>query len=135
MRESFRPKYASTRPCRSAGTFRKAQYFDIFNVKLGANNDKSYIPPLDGGYIAKLKNMAQREPCANVAAQLGRSVGATAVKAHQLGLSLKVPRPRRSRCRRGGYRVMGQAPGGLKAMNSKGPPTLRDWPTNVRRMR
>src|ERR1700677_4013699 len=25
--------------------------------------------------IAKLKNMAQKEPCANVAAQLGRSVG------------------------------------------------------------
>jgi hypothetical protein len=42
--------------------------------------------------IAKLKNMAQREPRANVAAQLGRSVGATAVKAHQLGISLKVPR-------------------------------------------
>jgi hypothetical protein len=42
--------------------------------------------------IAKLKNMAQKEPCANAAAQLGRSVGATAVKAHQLGISLKVPR-------------------------------------------
>ena len=42
--------------------------------------------------IAKLKNMAQKEPCASVAAQLGRSVGATAVKAHQLGISLKVPR-------------------------------------------
>ena len=42
--------------------------------------------------IAKLKNMAQKEPCANVAAQLGRSVGATAVKAHHLGISLKVPR-------------------------------------------
>jgi hypothetical protein len=43
--------------------------------------------------IAKLKNMAQKEPSANVAAQLGRSVSATAVKAHQLGISLKVPRP------------------------------------------
>jgi hypothetical protein len=42
--------------------------------------------------IAKLKNMAQKEPCADLAAQLGRSVGATAVKAHQLGISLKVPR-------------------------------------------
>jgi hypothetical protein len=41
--------------------------------------------------IAKLKNMAQKEPCANLAAQLGRSVGATA-KAHELGISLKVPR-------------------------------------------
>jgi hypothetical protein len=42
--------------------------------------------------IAKLKNLAQKKPSANVAAQLGRSVGATAVKAHQLGISLKVPR-------------------------------------------
>ncbi len=42
--------------------------------------------------IAKLKNMAQKEPCAILAAELGRSVGATAVKAHQLGISLKVPR-------------------------------------------
>jgi hypothetical protein len=42
--------------------------------------------------IAKLKNMAQKEPCANLAAELNRSVGATAVKAHQLGISLKVPR-------------------------------------------
>jgi hypothetical protein len=42
--------------------------------------------------IAKLKNMAQKEPSAKVAAQLGRSVAATAVKAHQLGISLKVPR-------------------------------------------
>jgi hypothetical protein len=37
--------------------------------------------------IAKLKNMAQKEPCANVGAQL-------AVKAHQLGISLKVVVPR-----------------------------------------
>jgi hypothetical protein len=42
--------------------------------------------------IAKLKNMAQKAPSANRAAQLGRSVGAIAVKAHQLGISLKVPR-------------------------------------------
>jgi len=41
--------------------------------------------------IAKLKNMARNEPSANIAAQLGRSVGATAVKAHQPGISLKVP--------------------------------------------
>jgi hypothetical protein len=42
--------------------------------------------------IAKLKNMAQKERCADLAARLGRSMGATAVKAHQLGISLKVPR-------------------------------------------
>jgi hypothetical protein len=41
--------------------------------------------------IARLKTMAQKEPRANVAAQLGRSVSATSVKAHQLGISLKVP--------------------------------------------
>jgi hypothetical protein len=41
--------------------------------------------------IATLKNMAQKKPRAKVAAQLGRSAGATAVKAHQLGISLKVP--------------------------------------------
>jgi hypothetical protein len=40
--------------------------------------------------IAKLKNMAQKEPSANIAAQLGRSIGATVVKAHQLGISLEV---------------------------------------------
>ncbi len=42
--------------------------------------------------IAMSKNMAQKEPSANVAAQFGRSVGATAVKADQLGISLKVRR-------------------------------------------
>jgi hypothetical protein len=42
--------------------------------------------------IAKLKNMTQKEPRANVAAQLGRSVSATSVKAHQLGIWLKVSR-------------------------------------------
>ena len=42
--------------------------------------------------IAKLKNMAQRKPPADIAAALGRSVGATSVKAHQLKVSLKMPR-------------------------------------------
>jgi len=42
--------------------------------------------------IAKLKNMAQRKPPADIAAALGRSVGALSVKAHQLKLSLKMPR-------------------------------------------
>jgi hypothetical protein len=64
--------------------------------------------------IAKLKNMAQREPRANVAAQLGRSVGATAVKAHQLGISLKVPRQGGGALQKTRPRVIGRAPGAYK---------------------
>jgi hypothetical protein len=41
--------------------------------------------------IAKLKSMAQRQPVAAIAAQLGRSTGATVVMAHELKLSLRVP--------------------------------------------
>ncbi|HEY8670142.1 MAG TPA: hypothetical protein VIL63_04835 [Terriglobales bacterium] len=42
--------------------------------------------------IEKLKNMAQKKSPADIAAALGRSVGALSVKAHQLRVSLKVPR-------------------------------------------
>ena len=41
--------------------------------------------------IAKLKNLAQKQRCEVIAAEVGRSSSATAVKAHQLGLSLRVP--------------------------------------------
>ena len=41
--------------------------------------------------IAKLKNLAQKQRCEVIAAELGRSPSATAGKAHQLKLSLKVP--------------------------------------------
>jgi hypothetical protein len=41
--------------------------------------------------IAKLKNLAQKQPRQVIAAELGRSPSATSVKAHQLRLSLKVP--------------------------------------------
>jgi hypothetical protein len=41
--------------------------------------------------IAELKNLVQKQPCAVTACQLGRSPSATAVKAHQLGVSLKAP--------------------------------------------
>jgi len=41
--------------------------------------------------IAKLKNLAQKQRCEAIAAELGRSPSATAVKAHQLGVSLRVP--------------------------------------------
>jgi hypothetical protein len=40
--------------------------------------------------IAKLKNLAQKQRSEAIAAELGRSVGATAVMAHKLGLSLKM---------------------------------------------
>ena len=42
--------------------------------------------------IVKLKDMAQRKPPGDIAAALGRSVGATSVKAHQLKVSLKMPK-------------------------------------------
>jgi hypothetical protein len=41
--------------------------------------------------IAKLKNLAQKQTRKDIAAELGRSVSATAVKAHHLGISLKAP--------------------------------------------
>jgi hypothetical protein len=44
-----------------------------------------------GDDIAKLKNLAQKQRVSAIAAELGRSRGATAVKAHQLGVSLKMP--------------------------------------------
>jgi hypothetical protein len=42
--------------------------------------------------IAKLQTLAQKRRRADIAAHLGRSVSATASKAHQLNLSLKMPR-------------------------------------------
>jgi hypothetical protein len=42
--------------------------------------------------IAKLKNLAQKYPTASVAGQLGRTAAATAIKAHELKLSLKMQR-------------------------------------------
>ena len=43
--------------------------------------------------ILRLKELAQTCPPAQIAAQLGRSPSATAVKAHELKLSLKLWRP------------------------------------------
>ena len=40
--------------------------------------------------IQTLKTLAQKYPTAAIANQLGRSVGALAVKAHQLKLSLRL---------------------------------------------
>jgi hypothetical protein len=44
--------------------------------------------------IAKLKNLAQKHRREYIAVELGRSPCATAIKARQLGLSLKVPAER-----------------------------------------
>ena len=41
--------------------------------------------------IEKLKMLARRRKAADIAAELGRSKGSTAVKAHYLGISLRVP--------------------------------------------
>jgi hypothetical protein len=40
--------------------------------------------------IAKLKDMAQKHPTAAIAAELGRTSGAVAVKANELNLSLRI---------------------------------------------
>ena len=42
--------------------------------------------------IATLRSLAQKQRVADIAAGLGRSSSSIAVKAHQLGLSLKVGR-------------------------------------------
>jgi hypothetical protein len=52
--------------------------------------------------IATLKNMAQKLPSSTIAAQLGRSIGATAVKAHQLRLSLSMQQNNKGQSLSGG---------------------------------
>jgi hypothetical protein len=42
--------------------------------------------------IVELRSLAGKLPAAKIAAQIGRSVGATAIKAHQLKLSLNTRR-------------------------------------------
>jgi hypothetical protein len=43
--------------------------------------------------IARLKAMAGKMPAERIAADLGRILGATAVEASKLGLSLRIKRP------------------------------------------
>ncbi len=45
-----------------------------------------------GADMLKLKDLAQKYPAATIAEQLGRSPTALAVKAHELQLSLRLPR-------------------------------------------
>jgi hypothetical protein len=40
--------------------------------------------------VAKLQNMAGKYPTAQIAAELGRGVSSIAIKAHELGISLRV---------------------------------------------
>ena len=44
--------------------------------------------------VAKLRSMAQKFSTAHIAVQLGRSVPATILKAHQLHISLRVRPPK-----------------------------------------
>ena len=44
--------------------------------------------------IARLKNLARKYPAAAIARQLGRSAAATALKAHELKLSLRIQKPK-----------------------------------------
>jgi hypothetical protein len=48
--------------------------------------------------VAKLKAMAQKFPTAKIAADLGRSIGATIVKAYELKLSLRAKPGGNSTC-------------------------------------
>jgi hypothetical protein len=41
--------------------------------------------------IEKLKALAQRRRAADIAAELGRSLGTIRVKAHKIGVSLRLP--------------------------------------------
>jgi hypothetical protein len=43
--------------------------------------------------ISKLKSMAQKYPAATIAKELGRGFSATAVKAHELKVSLRLKKP------------------------------------------
>jgi hypothetical protein len=45
--------------------------------------------------MAKLQRMAQKYPAQHIAAELGRGLAATMVKAHQLRISLRMKRHRR----------------------------------------
>jgi hypothetical protein len=42
------------------------------------------------GDLAKLKNLAQKVPASQVAAELGRGLSATRVKAHEMRVSLRM---------------------------------------------
>ena len=49
--------------------------------------------------IVKLRSLAGKLPAAKIAAEIGRSIGATVIKAHQLRLSLNTRRKKDPRSR------------------------------------
>jgi hypothetical protein len=72
-------------------------------------------PRWTGEEIQKLKSLAQKHPAKVIAHELGRSVGALAVKAHELKLSLRL-------------KGSGQNPS--SSGRAQGSPELRDQSAN-----
>jgi hypothetical protein len=58
---------------------------------VGVVHAQQNIQTLDRRRYCQLKNLAQKQRREDIAAELGRSLSATSVKAHQLGVSLKAP--------------------------------------------
>ena len=73
------------------GTFSKNRHFGFGRISEVAPMPLTKRPWTEED-IAKLKQMAQKKPPSEIAAALGRSIGATCVKAHQLKVSLRMPR-------------------------------------------
>ena len=65
-------------------TFRRWTADDIAKLRAPGHGDRGFR------LKAKLKNLAQRHPRAEIAAKLGRSVAATTLKAYELKLSLRM---------------------------------------------
>jgi hypothetical protein len=85
-------KEAACRFVPACGTFLEISHFENFDPVEVETMPNSAFRRWTADEIAKLKNMAQKQRAAEIAAQLGRSAAATALKAHELKLSLRVPR-------------------------------------------
>jgi hypothetical protein len=75
------------------GTFSEFSVFLVGTVVWRNNMPNPTFRRWTADDIAKLKNLAQRHPRAEIAAKLGRSVAATTLKAHELKLSLRMRDP------------------------------------------
>jgi hypothetical protein len=62
------------------GTFLDISHFENFDPVGGRSDAQFNIEPRDSGRDRELKNMAQKQRAAEIAAQLGRSVAATGLK-------------------------------------------------------
>lgn len=67
---------------RNEGTFSQILHFAFLA-------EVQMAKPWTSKDIETLRTLAQRRKAADIAAELGRSMGSTAVKAHQLGISLR----------------------------------------------